>query len=151
MSRPCVSFVHSWSVGNFSSPPSTLLDLGATRPTLGVPGEPRRAVPHAVVEAIIDMVEARYLHDFFAVQMVFLILVLYYSFSRTECPCPKSYTGRECYDKDVHWNVCDFDIRIVAGVRAMFCRFRGVGARGVCAWWGVGARQARGVGARRGE
>ena len=48
-----------------------------------VPGEPRRAVPHAVVEAIIDMVEARYLHDFFAVQMVFLILVLYYSFSRT--------------------------------------------------------------------
>ena len=61
-----------------------------------VPGEPRRAVPHAVVEAIVDMVEARYLHDFFAVQMVFLILVLYYSFSRTECPCPKSYTGREC-------------------------------------------------------
>ena len=55
---------------------------------LRVPGEPRRAVPHAVVEAIIDMVEARYLHDFFAVQMVFLILVLYYSFSRTECPCP---------------------------------------------------------------
>ena len=89
-----------------------------------VPGEPRRAVPHAVVEAIIDMVEARYLHDFFAVQMVFLILVLYYSFSRTECPCPKSYTGRECYDKDVHWNVCDFDIRIVAGVRALFVRFR---------------------------
>ena len=35
MSRPCVCFVHSWSVGNFSSPPSTLLDLGATRPTLG--------------------------------------------------------------------------------------------------------------------
>ena len=34
MSRPCVCFVHSWSVGNFSSPPSTLLDLGATRPTL---------------------------------------------------------------------------------------------------------------------
>ena len=73
---------------------------------------------------IIDMVEARYLHDFFAVQMVFLILVLYYSFSRTECPCPKSYTGRECYDKDDHWNVCDFDIRIVAGVRALFVRFR---------------------------
>ena len=61
---------------------------------------------------------SRYLHDFF------LILVLYYSFSRTECPCPKSYSGRECYDKDVHWNVCDFDIRIVAGVRALFVRFR---------------------------
>ena len=114
-----------------------------------VPGEPRRAVPHAVVEAIIDMVEARYLHDFFAVQMVFLILVLYYSFSRTECPCPKSYSGRECYDKDVHWNVCDFDIRIVAGVRALFVRFRArpqAGAAGGAAehgGLGVPRRRAR--------
>ena len=114
-----------------------------------VPGEPRRAVPHAVVEAIIDMVEARYLHDFFAVQMVFLILVLYYSFSRTECPCPKSFAGRECYDKDVHWNVCDFDIRIVAGVRALFVRFRArpsAGAAGGAAehgGLGVPRRRAR--------
>ena len=68
-----------------------------------VPGEPRRAVPHETIEAIIDLVEARYLHDIFAVQMVFLILVLYYSFSRTECPCPKTYAGRECFDKDTHW------------------------------------------------
>jgi len=68
-----------------------------------VPGEPRRAVPHDTIEAIIDLVEARYLHDLFAVQMVFLILVLYYSFSRTECPCPKTYAGRECFDKDTHW------------------------------------------------
>ena len=71
-----------------------------------VPGEPRRAVPHDTIEAIIDLVEARYLHDLFAVQMVFLILVLYYSFSRrSECPCPKTYTGRECFDEDVHWGV----------------------------------------------
>ena len=35
-----------------------------------VPG----AVPHAVVEAIIDMVEARYLHDFFAVHGPWLCL-----------------------------------------------------------------------------
>ena len=91
-----------------------------------VPCEPRRAVPHTIVEAIIDMVEARYLHDFFAVQMVFLILVLYYSFSRTECPCPKSYSGRECYDKDVHWNVQDFDIHATAGVPAMWVRFRAI-------------------------
>jgi hypothetical protein len=67
-----------------------------------VPGEPRRAVPHETIEAIIDLVEARYLHDLFA---VFLILVLYYSFSRTECACPKTYTGRECFDEDVHWGV----------------------------------------------
>jgi hypothetical protein len=70
-----------------------------------VPGEPRRAVPHETIEAIIDLVVAQYLHDRFAVQMVFLILVLYYSFSRTECPCPKTYTGHECFDEDVHWAV----------------------------------------------
>ena len=64
-------------------------------PNLVTPGEPRRAVPHETVEAIIDLVEAHYLHDFFAVQMVFFILVLYTSFSRTECPCPKTYAGRE--------------------------------------------------------
>jgi len=91
-----------------------------------VPGEPRRAVPHDTIEAIIDLVEARYLHDLFAVQMVFLILVLYYSFSRSECPCPKTYTGRECFDEDVHWGVRDFDIRTFAGVRALWVRFRAI-------------------------
>ena len=76
--------------------------------------------------AIIDLVEAKYLHDLFAVQMVFLILVLYYSFSRTECPCPKTYAGRECFDSEVHWGVRDFDIRSTAGVRALWVRFRAI-------------------------
>ena len=91
-----------------------------------MPGEPRRAVPHETIEAIIDLVEAKYLHDLFAVQMVFLILVLYYSFSRTECPCPKTYAGRECFDSEVHWGVRDFDIRSTAGVRALWVRFRAI-------------------------
>jgi hypothetical protein len=69
-----------------------------------VPGEPRRAVPHETIEAIIDLVEARYLHDIFAVQMVFL--VLYDSFSHTEFPCP--------------------DISPSAGVRALWVRFRAI-------------------------
>ena len=99
-----------------------------------LPCEPRRAVPHAVVEAIIDMVEARYLHDFFAVQMV-LILVLYYSFSRTECPCPKSYAGRECYDKDVHWNVCDSECAgDVVPVQVPHLPARRAGERGHGRW-----------------
>ena len=45
------------------------------------------------------------MHDLFTVQMVFLGALLYYSFSRTECPCPKTYAGRECFDSDVHWGV----------------------------------------------
>ena len=91
-----------------------------------VPGEPRRAVPHETIEAIIDLVEARYLHDLFAVQMVFLILVLYYSFSRTECPCPKTYTGRDSFDEMRHWTVSSFDIAPSAGVRALWVRFRAI-------------------------
>ena len=91
-----------------------------------VPGEPRRAVPHETIEAIIDLVEARYLHDLFAVQMVFLILVLYYSFSRTECPCPKTYTGRDSFDEARHWTVSSFDIAPSAGVRALWVRFRAI-------------------------
>ena len=91
-----------------------------------VPGEPRRAVPHETIEAIIDLVEARYLHDLFAVQMVFLILVLYYSFSRTECPCPKTYTGRDSFDEARHWTVSSCDIAPSAGVRALWVRFRAI-------------------------
>ena len=46
-------------------------------------GEPAQAWSEAV-------------HDLFAVQMVFLILVLYYSFSRTECQCLEKIMTDEC-------------------------------------------------------
>ena len=72
--------------------------LGAKRASARRPARDHRG-HHRTIEAIIDLVEARYLHDLFAVQMVFLILVLYYSFSRTECPCPKTYTGRDSFDE----------------------------------------------------
>ena len=54
----------------------------------------------------------------------FIILCLLYTFSRTECPCPKAFSGREVYDPEVHWNVCDFDVAITALVRVLRIRFR---------------------------
>ena len=27
---------------------------------------------------------------------------------KAEWPCPKAFSGREIYDPEVHWNVCDF-------------------------------------------
>ena len=57
-------------------------------------------------------------------QLAFIILCLLYTFSRTECPCPKAFSGREVYDPEVHWNVCDFDVAITALVRVLRIRFR---------------------------
>jgi len=55
------------------------------------------------------------------VQIVFLILVLYYSFSRTECPCPKTYTGRK-FDNSLVRVSISFPLR----VRALWVRFRAI-------------------------
>ena len=64
------------------------------------------------------------LDSFLEVQLAFIILCLLYTFSRTECPCPKAFSGREVYDPEVHWNVCDFDVAITALVRVLRIRFR---------------------------
>ena len=60
-----------------------------------VPAEPRRRCPVDVVDRILDAVS---LDSFLEVQLAFLILCLLYTFSRTECPCPKAFSGREVYD-----------------------------------------------------
>ena len=86
-----------------------------------VPAEPRRRCPVDVVDRILDAVS---LDSFLEVQLAFIILCLLYTFSRTECPCPKAFSGREVYDPEVHWNVCDFDVAITALVRVLRIRFR---------------------------
>ena len=82
---------------------------------------PRRRCPVDVVGRILDAVN---LNSFVEVQLAFIILVLLYTFSRTECPCPKAFSGREVYDPEVHWNVCDFDVAHMAGRRVLKVRFR---------------------------
>ena len=88
------------------------------------PTEPRRRCPVEVVQRILRFILDHHSDSFFWVQMGFLILVLLYTFSRSECPCPKTFAGRESYDAEVHFNVCDFDIRHSGGRRALFVRFR---------------------------
>ena len=86
-----------------------------------VPAEPRRATPMDVLDKLLDAIN---LNSFEEVQLALLILVCLYSFTRTECPCPKTFEGRDSYDKDVHFNVFDFDIAHVAGRRVLKVRFR---------------------------
>ena len=86
-----------------------------------VAAEPRRRTPIEVLGRILDAVD---LSCFWEVQLAFLLLCLLYTFSRSECPCPKTFTGRESFDKEVHWNVLDFDMAHVAGRRVLRVRFR---------------------------
>ena len=92
------------------------------------PGEPRKAVPFEVIDAMLDYVLDGE-DEFFMIQMAFLLLVLFYTFSRSECPCPKTVNGRQNYDKEKHFRVEDFDVGVVpgtGGVRALWARFRGI-------------------------
>ena len=85
-----------------------------------VPAEPRKAIPVAVVEAILDAAD----DSFKSVQLVFLILLLAYTFSRTECPLPKSHKGDEAFDPDAHWRVEDIELVWQLGKRCLRVRFR---------------------------
>ena len=88
-----------------------------------VPVEPRRAVPIAL---IYKMLAAVNLHVFWEVQFAFFLLILLFTFSRSECPCPKSFTGRDVFDETRHWQVRDVVIRLVDGVYVLCVRFKAV-------------------------
>ena len=62
-------------------------------------GEPRRQLSISVLKRIIDNTDRA---SFMAVQLVFLLLLMTYTFQRSECPLPKTWDGRERYHKDVH-------------------------------------------------
>jgi hypothetical protein len=83
--------------------------------------EPRRQTPLHVVEHILDAADW---DDFEDVQFVNLMLDLMYTFSRAECPLPKSRSGRGAFAPDVHWRVGDFDVRLVDLCRFLAVRFQ---------------------------
>ena len=95
--------------------------MSAVKVVTWVPHEPRKATPMAVVRAIVEATDRS---DFGSVQLTLFILVLLYTFSRSECPCPKSYTGRDKFDPGVHWTVADFEVAIYKGVRHLRIRFK---------------------------
>ena len=88
-----------------------------------VPHEPRRAVP---LELIYRMAEVVDLSSFEEVQGMFLTVLLLFTFSRSECPCPKAFTGEGAWDDDKHWMVRDIVIRMVAGVWVLCVRFKAI-------------------------
>ena len=98
--------------------------LGA-RVLTHVPHEPRRAIPH---DLLIKMLERVNRDVFWEVQWALFVCILYLTFSRSECPCPKNFTGEESWDDNKHWMVRDIVIRQV-GARlqwALAVRFKAV-------------------------
>ena len=88
-----------------------------------VPHEPRRAVPLRLILAIIAAIDVT-VH--WEVQLAFLLIVMLFTFSRSECPCPKTFTGPHSWDPNKHWMVRDIVIRCVSGVYVLAVRFKSI-------------------------
>ena len=88
-----------------------------------VPHEPRRAVPLRLILALIAAID---LTVHWEVQFAFLLVVMLFTFSRSECPCPKTFTGPHAWDANKHWMVRDIVIRCVSGVYVLAVRFKSI-------------------------
>ena len=49
-----------------------------------------------------------------------------FSFSLSECPCPKTFTGPHAWDANKHWMVRDIVILYVSGVYVLAVRFKSI-------------------------
>lgn len=83
--------------------------------------EPRKAVPLSVLRAALEAVD---MSSFEEVQSALLMVMLFFSFSRSESPCPKSFTGAGSFDDTKHLMVCDVEIRSFGGVACAAMRLK---------------------------
>ena len=86
-----------------------------------VPHEPRRELPFAVIQLMLEAVD---LNCFWEVQFALFALILLFTFSRSECPCPKHHTGESSFDERQHWQVRDVVIRMTSRGYALAARFK---------------------------
>ena len=59
-------------------------------------------------------------------QFGLLVLTLLFTFSRTECPCPKSWDGHDTFDASRHWQVRDFKLVRIGEHWVLFVRFKAI-------------------------
>ena len=79
-----------------------------------VMSEPRRMIPIELVKATLQKVDAT---SFEEVQSAVLILMLLFTFARSETPCPKTLDG---FDANQHLTVGDVTVRTVPSLHAAF-------------------------------
>ena len=88
-----------------------------------VPGEPRKMFPLADFTAIMRSLDPAKFED---AQLGLVLLTLLFTFSRTECPCPKTWEGQDCFDPSRHWQVGDFKLVKVRGHWVLYVRFKAI-------------------------
>jgi hypothetical protein len=83
--------------------------MRATAVMTTVPAEPRAMVPLETLKQVLAVLATS--ERFSDKQLHLVVLVLLFTFSRTECPCPKAWTGPNAFDSNQHWQVADFKLR----------------------------------------
>ena len=73
-----------------------------------VASEPRKPVPLAVIHDALESVDVT---SFAEVQAALLIVILFFTFARSESPCPKSFSGSGSFDPTKHLQVQDVEVR----------------------------------------
>ena len=95
-----------------------------------VPHEPRKALSVGIIKKILVRVKSDIDGDgaeFWEVQFCFLLLILLFTFSRSECPLPKNFTGEAAFDKMQHWLVADIQLKVLPDVGTVLgVRFKAI-------------------------
>ena len=92
-----------------------------------VPGEPRKRIEFDVVKALLQDILDHHWDDRKQVQVGLLTLILLFTFTRSECPCPKNHSGEESWDPKKHWQVRDLSLRRTAQGRwVLWVRFKAI-------------------------
>jgi len=82
--------------------------------------EPRRELPMEVIQKILeDTDDTSFVDENFA----FCLVILVFTFSRSETPCPKTFNG---FDRAQHWQVKDICWRCVDAVYCLAVRFKAI-------------------------
>ena len=91
-----------------------------------VPGEPRKELPFEVMCDMLRMLQKS--DSFKDKQLRLMLLTLLFTFSRTECPCPKTWNGADNFDPKRHWTVADFKLCVdrSTGRYVLWVRFKGI-------------------------
>ena len=88
-----------------------------------VQSEPRKPVPLSLVR---ESLRAVHEDRFEEVQCAVLMLILLFTFARSETPCPKSHTGEGAFDPTKHLMVCDVQVRSHQGKPYLAVRLKSI-------------------------
>ena len=82
--------------------------------------EPRRELPMEVIQKILEDTDDT---SFVDVNFAFFLVILVFTFSRSETPCPKTFSG---FDRAQYWQVRDIRWRCVDAVYCLAVRFKAI-------------------------